>query len=82
MMALGLPVITVNSGGIPYMITDGYNGMLVPYNDVKQMTEKIKQVMLQPELGIRLTENGKQYARQYGEEMVLEKWKQLFSSLQ
>lgn len=80
MMALGMPVITVDSGGIPYMITDGYNGMLVPYNNVAQMVDKITQIIQQPSLGMKLVANGQRYATQYGEEAVLKKWKLLFES--
>lgn len=36
-MALGLPVISTNVGGIPYIITNDIDGMLVKPNDVNAM---------------------------------------------
>lgn len=36
----GIPVISTEAGGIPYIIRDGENGMLVPLNVDKAMAEK------------------------------------------
>lgn len=40
-MALGLPVVSTNVGGLPYLITDGVDGMLVPPNDKIAMANAI-----------------------------------------
>ncbi len=40
-MALGLPVVSTNPGGVPYLIDDGEDGLLVGLNDVEAMVEKI-----------------------------------------
>ena len=40
-MALGLPIISTNVGGIPYLIENGTDGLLVAKNDVKAMVECI-----------------------------------------
>jgi glycosyltransferase involved in cell wall biosynthesis len=82
MMAMGLPVITVDSGGIPYMVTDGYNGMMVKYNDVEAMVSKIKHIIHNPDAGIQIITNAKQYAQRYGEVPVLDKWKKTFAMLE
>lgn len=40
-MALGLPVVSTNVGGMPYLIKDGVNGMLVQPNNKDEMTDAI-----------------------------------------
>jgi glycosyltransferase involved in cell wall biosynthesis len=40
-MALGLPVVSTNVGGIPYLISHGENGFLVEDSDVDGMVKQI-----------------------------------------
>lgn len=35
--AAGLPVVTTNAGGIPYIVTDGVNGLLSPCGDAEAL---------------------------------------------
>ncbi len=44
-MASGIPVVTVNSGGVSDYIIDGVNGYLVPPNDVEKLTNTIEKVL-------------------------------------
>lgn len=41
-MALGLPVVSTNVGGIPYLIRHGVNGLLVEKDDVHEFKECIR----------------------------------------
>ncbi len=81
MMAMGLPVITVDSGGIPFMVTDGHNGMMVKYNDEQAMFEKIDSIISDSRLGLEIVANAKAYAMQFGEKPVLKKWEHVFEML-
>lgn len=40
-MALGKPVIATNSGGPTEIISDGVNGLLVPFNDPKALAQSV-----------------------------------------
>lgn len=40
-MALGLPVVSTNVGGLPYLIDDNVDGVLVPPNDKEAMADAI-----------------------------------------
>lgn len=44
-MACGIPVIGAKTGGIPEIISDGYNGFLVPPNDPIILAQKIEELM-------------------------------------
>lgn len=49
-MCLSVPVIATSVGGVPDLISDGYNGLLVPAADPMQLSEAMKRMLLQPEL--------------------------------
>jgi glycosyltransferase involved in cell wall biosynthesis len=81
MMALGLPVVSVNVGGIPNLITDKENGLLVDLDDDIAMADSISLIVEQPLLGKKLVANGLKYCKQFDEEPVLQKWKLVFKDL-
>ncbi|MCZ2222894.1 MAG: glycosyltransferase family 4 protein [Chitinophagales bacterium] len=81
MMCLGLPIVTVNSGGIPYMINNGENGILVEFDDVNAMKSAICEIIQNPELGKKLVQNGLLTTKKYGAEPILQKWISLFNQL-
>jgi glycosyltransferase involved in cell wall biosynthesis len=81
MMALGLPVITVDSGGIPYLISNNENGILIKLDDDEAMANAIENIIQNPEIGIKLINNGLQFAKSFGEESVIVKWENTFEEL-
>lgn len=44
-MALGLPIVSTNAGGMPYLIDQGKDGILVEKDNPKMMKEAIQQVL-------------------------------------
>jgi glycosyltransferase involved in cell wall biosynthesis len=44
-MSSGLPIIGTKVGGIPEIISDSYNGYLVPPNDVSSLAQKIEKLL-------------------------------------
>jgi len=57
-MACGLPVITTNVCGNPEVVRDGYNGLLVEYNNKEQIKEAILRLWGNEELRKKFIENG------------------------
>ena len=53
-MAMGLPVIASAVGGIPELITDGENGLLVAPQDVRQLARSIARLLDDESLAARL----------------------------
>ncbi len=56
--ALGVPVIATDAGGVPEIIENGVNGLLVEPENPDALTEAIEKLYLQPELRRDLTDAG------------------------
>ncbi len=78
-MSFGLPIVSVNVGGIPYMIRDGKNGLLVNLDDDEAMFEKICLLIENPPFTKSFCLNAYQYAQQYDEKNVIGKWRELLN---
>lgn len=57
--AHGKPVIGAQSGGIPGVVDDGQNGILVPFGEVTALARAIEQLLTDPSLNERMGENGR-----------------------
>lgn len=78
-MALGLPVVSTNAGGIPYLIEHNNDGILTELNDVNMMAHAIKQLIKDPDLGIKLSKNARSKVEQFDWEKVKSKWLEVLS---
>lgn len=74
--ASGLPVVTTNSGGIPYIIKDEYTGFLVTQNNHEQLAEKIFFVIQNPDVAKTIAKNARNESEKYTWNKIKE---QLFS---
>jgi glycosyltransferase involved in cell wall biosynthesis len=57
-MACEKPVIGSNIGGIPYVIDDGINGLLVPPKNSQAIANAINKIINNPKLAKKMGENG------------------------
>ncbi len=78
MMALGLPIVTVNSGGIPFLVKDNYDCLMVNDNDDHGMADKVLYLINNPAKAVELVNNAKLSMERFGEEKVIEKWRSVF----
>lgn len=78
-MALGLPVVSTNVGGIPYMLTNTENALLVNDNNSDEMVESIEKLLNSDELVQKLTFNAKLLVSNMSWQVVKLKWIQLLS---
>lgn len=74
-MALGLPVVSTNVGGIPYLITDEKSGLLVPSNDAKAMADAIERLVSDPVLTEQIALAARKVVEGFDWEVVKEQWK-------
>jgi glycosyltransferase involved in cell wall biosynthesis len=58
-MASGVPVVSTRISGIPELIEDGRNGLLVEAGDAVGLSEAIKRLLTDPQLASRLASAGR-----------------------
>lgn len=64
-LCLGLPVISTNVGGIPFLINDGVDGFLVKVNNVTEMVNQVKKLVNNSELSACISQNAVNRAKQF-----------------
>ncbi len=76
-MALGLPVVSTNVGGIPYLIDDGETGLLVERDNAEEMSAAICRLIENPALAAKISTNARIKAEEFDVGKVMEQWKNL-----
>jgi len=81
-MALGRPVVASSVGGVPEVITDGVEGLLVQPLNPRQLAEKMLTVLHTPELQARFSQNGpRRVQEQFGVQRMIAATEALYSQL-
>jgi len=70
-MAVGLPIITTNVCGNPEIVKDGYNGLLIDYNNKTQLKEAILRLWRDEDLQRKFSENGKRTVANFTSEKMI-----------
>ena len=76
-MACGLCVVSTNVGGLPYLLADGTDALLVPPNDPVAMAAAVRRLLTEPALAARLSPNARHKAEQHDWAVVLPQWEAL-----
>lgn len=74
----GLLVVASNVGGVPYMIEDGWNGMLFESNNDKRMAERMIEAVEFQDASLRMIENAHCSLEKYRWEHCREKLLKLY----
>ena len=73
-MALGLPIVSTNVGGIPSLIDDGVTGLLIEPNDSDQMAEAINKLISGKIDGYYITKNARDKISIMDKKEVIKQW--------
>lgn len=73
-MALGLPVVSTNVGGMPYLINHHKDGLLVPPNNPQKMLDGICELLENQEKSKEIALNASEKVKAYDWEEVKEEW--------
>lgn len=76
-MALGIPVVSTNVGGIPYLLEHDSNSLLVNDNDIEEMTNQINRLFSEPNLANNLSDKAKESVKDFDWEIVKKQWIEL-----
>ena len=80
--ACGLPVVSTDAGGIPYMVEDGATGLLVAVDDHEALAAAALRVLGDPELALRLSRGGRAKCEaEYTWSAATEAWVRLYEGL-
>jgi glycosyltransferase involved in cell wall biosynthesis len=80
-MATGLIVISTSVGGVPYLIDDEREGLLVPSGDADAMANAVRRALNEPGLAGRLSRGARSRAQASGWNAVLPRWEALFQEV-
>ena len=81
-MACGLPVVTFDyKCGPRDIIDDGMNGLLVKEGDIEGLASALIKIMENDILRQQMSHQARKVTEQYSEEVVMQQWLSLFSSL-
>ena len=77
-MAVGLPIVATQVGGVPSLIKNGENGLLVPADNPEELYNAIKRILQDHHLAKKLRVNSRRTAEEYRVEKIVNSYEELF----
>lgn len=75
-------VVSTNVGGIPFMVSDMQQVLLVPPGQPEAMACAVMLLLTDQPLALQLAENGRQLIESFQPEQVVPQWQQLYRNLE
>jgi glycosyltransferase involved in cell wall biosynthesis len=80
-MASGLCVVSTNVGGIPYLVQDEREALLVPPDNAESMAKAVRRIITEFDLAEQLSHNGRRKAEKFDWPAILPRWEKLLSTV-
>jgi len=80
-MASGLCIVSTSVGGIPYLLEDECDALLVPAGEDAVMAKAIRRFLTEDGLAERLTKNARRKVEQFDWPIILPKWERLLTDI-
>jgi len=81
-MASGKPIVTTKIGGIPEIIKDRFNGLIIPDKNSEILAKAIKELITDKDLSEKLGKNARYFIiENYSIEAITKKWEDLYFSI-
>ena len=78
-MSLGLAIISTKVGGMPMLIDDKLDGILIPEDDENAMVREISKIIENPEFGEKLCWNARKKVETFDWESIKYKWNRVLN---
>jgi glycosyltransferase involved in cell wall biosynthesis len=79
--ACGLCVVSTNVGGIPYLLEDEHDALLVPSGDLEAMHTAVRRILTEPGLAAKLSRNARRKVENLDWPVVLPQWESLIAEV-
>jgi len=80
-MACGLCVVSTNVGGVPYLVQNGHDAILVPADDAPAMAEAVRHLLREPVAAESLSRNARHTAERCDWSRIIPQWESLFGEV-
>jgi glycosyltransferase involved in cell wall biosynthesis len=80
-LASGVPVVSTDVGGIPFLVEHGKTALLVPPRDPEAMARALLRLCDEPALAADLVSAGRDAVQQYAWQRVRERWFEVYAGL-
>lgn len=80
-LACGVPVISTNVGGVPYLVQDRVNSLLVPPGDYQAMAKAAIEILGSESLADKLSVEGLKLVKKFTWPVIREQWLQTYREL-
>jgi glycosyltransferase involved in cell wall biosynthesis len=77
----GLPVVSTNAGGIPYICENGETALLVEKNDYEALARGAIKLLEDQELAGKIAFQARQECRKYSRENICAEWREIYQKL-
>jgi glycosyltransferase involved in cell wall biosynthesis len=79
--ACGLPVVTTDAGGIPYMVTDDETGFVVPVDDCEELAARAIKLLSDSNIAVTIARRARGECTRFTWEVVCDEWLHLYREL-
>lgn len=79
-MSAGLPVVCTNVGGVPEVVSDGENGILISNGDKESYVKALREMILNEEKRIAFGEKSRELSKKFDIKQMVEGYEKLYQA--